>query len=259
MLYVRSVSDAHPATNRFLGVDLSDTSPEEAVREIACACRRGERCTVIPLNPHVATLAMRSPALRHALQTSFVMPDGIGVVMLARLFGLGRMRRVVGTDVMDLLTHHPLLHERGAFFLGGQHGTAKALEDILRSRDPEILINGVFEPPKVESAYDLPEDEMVEAANASGADVVFVALGAPKQEIFISRNRHRLKANCVMAVGASFDLLSGRKMRAPAWMRRAGLEWFFRLLQEPIRLGPRYLLGIPEFLWRALVLRQPIA
>lgn len=134
------------------------------------------------------------------------------------------------------------------YFWGGLPGVPETLVDVLTARYPGLKIAGTFSPP-VASVPDLPDPETVERLNTSGASVVWVGLGSPKQDLWMERYRSALDAPLLIGVGAAFDLLSGGKRQAPRWMQRSGLEWVFRLVQEPGRLARRYLVYNPQFVW----------
>jgi N-acetylglucosaminyldiphosphoundecaprenol N-acetyl-beta-D-mannosaminyltransferase len=133
------------------------------------------------------------------------------------------------------------------FFLGGAEGVAERLAEALRRSCAGLHVVGAVGPPFREPTPD--EDQaLVERLNASGAELVFVALGCPKQERWMASHRARLTAPALLGVGAAFDFHTGRVPQAPRWMMRAGLEWLYRLLQEPRRLWRRYLILNPLFL-----------
>ena len=133
------------------------------------------------------------------------------------------------------------------FFYGGEPGVAERLAELLRRRFPAVQIAGVFSPPfrPLSAAED---DEIVTLISNSSPDVLWVGLGTPKQERWMFEHSHRIKVPVMVSVGAAFDMLSGRRKQAPPWLRDRGLEWLFRLMQEPRRLWRRYLLGGPQFL-----------
>lgn len=185
--------------------------------------------------------------------------DGAPVVGLGRLLGARIPARVAGADLVPALM--PRLAERGArvFLLGGENGVAARAASILRERVPALEVTGVYEPPRC--AVEEMDGEGIAARIAeSRADVLLVALGHPKQERFIDANRELLPVSVAMGVGCVFDLIAGESKRAPGWMQAVGLEWAFRLFQEPGRLLRRY---ITDAAWllpiTAMVLRERLA
>ncbi len=253
LLFVRSDQSVTLATSRFLGLDVCDHPMDVVTRFVTDAIDTGARFTVVPLNPHVYCTALEDPSVAGILKRSLVPLDGFGILLASKLLKQPLQYRFTGTDLMEAMIAQFARDGKSIFLLGGLHGVAHECGEIISRRFPGIRVAGILEPEFVDDAADLREDEIVEAINRSGADALFVALGAPKQEAFLHRNRERINAPVAMTVGASFDFIAQRKQRAPRWMRRRGMEWIFRVLQEPIRLGPRYAFGIPKFFWCALV------
>jgi N-acetylglucosaminyldiphosphoundecaprenol N-acetyl-beta-D-mannosaminyltransferase len=133
------------------------------------------------------------------------------------------------------------------FFYGGENGVPELLATLLKKRFPGLQVVGTFSPPF--RPLTLEEDErIVQIINEAEPDIVWVGLGTPKQELWMAEHRERLKAPVLIGVGAAFDFLSGRKPQAPKWMQRSGLEWLFRLVNEPKRLWKRNLVNNPTFL-----------
>ena len=185
-------------------------------------------------------------------RAAWVAPDGMPLVWFGRLRGVRGMTRVYGPDLMRAvcrLTHgRPIAH----FFYGGSPGVAEELVRRLRQDFPRLRVAGVHCPP----FRPLSEEELGEVAaliNASGADIVWVGLSTPKQERWIASVLELVRAKVLVSVGAAFDFHAGRVRQAPRWVQRAGLEWLFRLSQEPRRLWRRYARNNPMFVWLALL------
>ena len=176
-----------------------------------------------------------------------VYPDGIGVRLAAQMFGNGVEENINGTDLFPLLCQRLAGTSHGIFLLGAREGLAEKVAENMTERYPGITFAGC------QHGYFTAEneDEVVNKINASGASVLLVALGAPQQELWLARNRDRLNVRILMGVGGLFDYYSGRIERAPVWIREIGLEWVWRLLQEPGRMWRRYVIGNPLFLYRA--------
>ena len=175
-----------------------------------------------------------------------ITPDGMPLAWVARLRGFSGVQRVYGPALMlaccDRFREHGTRH----YLYGGAEGVPELLSQRLQSRFPGIRIVGAYSPPFRALT---PEEEAldVERINESGADIVWVGLGAPKQDYWMAKNVGRVQAPVLVGVGAAFDFHAGLKRQAPRWMRESGLEWLFRLLSEPRRLGKRYLIGNPRF------------
>ena len=174
---------------------------------------------------------------------------------MGRLSG-HRVERVYGPDVMLALCKRGVPLGYRHFFYGGAEGVADELATRLKAMYPGLLVSGTRTPP-FRPLTPSEEREVVEQINSSGADVVWVGLGAPKQDYWVARFRPMLEAPVLLAVGAAFDFHTGRVRQAPRWMQRVGLEWLFRLTQDPRRLWRRYVIGNPRFVF--LVLRQVLS
>ena len=210
------------------------------------------------VNPACVNIAAGQRGYRRALaRAALVLPDGIGTKIAADLLGTPLKQNVNGTDLFPRLCDR--LEARGArlFLLGGQPEVVQRVADVVRARWPAIHLVGVRDG----FFTTAQEGEVAAQVRASGADIMLVARGVPMQDIFIDRYLHHFGVKVSVGVGGLFDFVSGRISRAPRWMREAGLEWIWRLLQEPGRMWRRYLIGNFTFLARVLLqrlrLRQP--
>jgi N-acetylglucosaminyldiphosphoundecaprenol N-acetyl-beta-D-mannosaminyltransferase len=191
---------------------------------------------------------LRSSAeFRRAYQNAtIVVADGMPLVWAARLQGTPLPGRVAGSDLIHSLSRAAAAHGRRIYLLGGNPGAADAAAERLCTAAPGLVVAGTDCPPFGFDRDPALMQALRERVAASGADVVFVALGAPKQELLIGAIRDALPRAFWIGVGISFSFVSGEVRRAPSWMRRVGLEWVHRLWQEPRRLARRYLLhGVP--------------
>lgn len=171
--------------------------------------------------------------------SSLNVPDGAPVVWLARLLGHHVPERVAGADLAPMLVRDAAEAGVGVFLLGGEGGAAAAAAERWQATIPGVRIAGWYEPPRT-SVDRMDHDEIIGRIADSGARVLLVALGHPKQELWIHRNRDRLPVSIAIGVGQVLDLVAGRARRAPAWMQEAGLEWLYRMAKEPRRLAGRY-------------------
>lgn len=191
---------------------------------------------------HGVTESRRDPHFRAALGAAgMVVPDGMPLVWLGRLNGHPLRRRVYGPELM--LEFCRATAGRGVrhFFYGGAPGVADDLAARMASRFPGLVVAGTYCPPFRPLTAEEDAD-VVARINGSGADVVWVGLSTPKQERWMYEHRDTLRVPVMVGVGAAFDMHSGRLKQAPEWMRENGLEWFYRLVQEPRRLWRRYIL-----------------
>jgi N-acetylglucosaminyldiphosphoundecaprenol N-acetyl-beta-D-mannosaminyltransferase len=182
-------------------------------------------------------------------------PDGMAVVWWLRWHGQRQVERVYGPDLMLAVCQRSLETGWRHYFFGGGPGVAVDLARRLQARFPGLQVAGVCSPPF--GPLSAEEDRAItEQIVTSKADIVWVGLGAPRQEIWMSDHVGRVGAPVLVGVGAAFDFLSGHKRQAPRWIQRSGFEWLFRLVSEPRRLWRRYLLGYPRFValvtWQAL-------
>jgi N-acetylglucosaminyldiphosphoundecaprenol N-acetyl-beta-D-mannosaminyltransferase len=198
-------------------------------------------------NVHSVMTSRKDAAVRAALLSADVVtPDGMPLVWILRRRGQPAQERVYGPDLMALALPHGVARGWRHFLFGTTDETLDRLETSAEQLAPGVQIVGRFAPPF--RPFTQAEDEhIVEAIRASGANVVWVGLGMPKQELWIQRVRDRLPGVSLLAVGAAFDLLSGTVPQAPDWVQKRGLEWAYRLWREPRRLWRRYLFNNPAF------------
>ena len=196
-------------------------------------------CTV---NPEFIMIAQNDPIFFAILQRAAIcLPDGVGLLWAGRHLGAPLPQRVTGSDGLPYIARHAA--ERGwkLFFLGAAPGVAEKAAVILRERYPGLQVAGTHGGSPAEDE----EDHIVDLVNRSGADILFVAYGAPAQDKWIARNLPRLQVSMAMGVGGSLDFIAGVIPRAPDWMRQRGLEWLYRLLRQPWRW--RRMLRLPRF------------
>lgn len=184
-------------------------------------------------------------------KAGMVTPDGMPMVWANHLQGHKHVTRVYGPDLM--LAVCDVSQERGwkHFFYGGAEGVPELLKEKLTERFPQLQVVGTYSPPfmPLEELISGEEDAKVcQMIDDSGADFVWVGLSTPKQEKWMSAHIGKIKAPVMVGVGAAFDFHTGRKEQAPKWMQKSGLEWLFRLVTEPRRLGKRYLINNPKFI-----------
>jgi N-acetylglucosaminyldiphosphoundecaprenol N-acetyl-beta-D-mannosaminyltransferase len=202
---------------------------------------------VVTVNPEMLIIARQDPNFRHILQRAdLCVPDGVGLLWAAKRQGTPLPQRVTGSDGLPIIAARAA--ERGwrLFFLGAAEGVADKAAEILRQRHPELQIVGTYSG----SPAPAEEDAIVERVNASGADLLFVAYGAPEQDKWIARNLPRLQVKMALGAGGSLDFVAGVLPRAPLWMQRLGLEWLFRLYLQPWRI--RRMLRLPRFVLAVL-------
>lgn len=233
-----------------LGVGVSAITMDDALHHIERWIEADAREYVCITTVHGIMESRRDPALRQVMNSSgLTTPDGMPLVWLAHRAGHARVTRVYGPDL--LLEMSALAAEKGYrfFFYGGAEGVPEELATKLAARFPGLDVVGCLSPPF--GALSPEEDEeIVGTINAAKPDMVWVGLSTPKQEHWMAGHVGRVDAKVMVGVGAAFDFHSGRKRQAPSWMQRSGLEWLFRLMQEPRRLGRRYVVYNSQFLYQ---------
>jgi N-acetylglucosaminyldiphosphoundecaprenol N-acetyl-beta-D-mannosaminyltransferase len=235
-----------------LGVEVSAINMDDALDVIDGWITSGEHQYVCVTGVHGVMESQRDPALRRIHNAAgLVTPDGMPLVWLSRVHGQRRTTRVYGPDLMLALCERSIATGYRHFFYGGGEGVAERLVQRLERRFPGLTVAGVHTPPFRTLTED-ERDETVQRINETKPDIVWVGLGTPKQEHWMAQHVQRLTASALIGVGAAFDFHAGVKAQAPRWMQRNGLEWLFRLASEPRRLGRRYLVNNPTFVWMTL-------
>ena len=235
------------ASQEVLGIPLALTDYTRTLDWIDTAVRRGARAYICVAAVHTVMACQEDPELRDAvLAADFTVPDGQPLVWAMNLLGHSLPNRVYGPDLMARACERATRTGQSFYLYGGREASLRRLGEELPRRYPGLLVAGTrFAPFR-----DLDEDEAAQIAaeiNGSGADVVWVGLGVPLQEKWMAQMRARLEAPVLVGVGAAFDFHAGIKRQAPDRMQSLGLEWVFRLSQEPRRLFKRYARYNPRF------------
>jgi len=243
-----------PADGRLniLGVPIDATTFDgmlESIAEwIASADRLHQICTV---SPEFVMIAQDDPDFMQVLRTAdLCVADGVGLLFAARYLGQPLPERVTGSDGVPLIAERAAREGWKLFLLGAGPGVAEQAAARLVARYPGLQVVGTY----AGSPSSDEEDAIIAQVNASGADILLVAYGAPRQDLWIARNRARLKVYVAMGVGGTFDFIAGVVPRAPRWVRRVALEWRYRLYKQPWRW--RRMLRLPRFVWAVLRYRE---
>jgi N-acetylglucosaminyldiphosphoundecaprenol N-acetyl-beta-D-mannosaminyltransferase len=229
---------------------LSMSQTVAAVREmIACGATHQHVC----LNAAKVVELERSPELARVIDAcDLVSVDGQAVVWASRLLGQQVPERVAGIDLFERLLGEAAAAGLGVYLLGAHAETVGLVKTRAEARFPGLRVVGArdgYWPPEEEAA-------VVQEVAASGAAMLFLAVPSPRKELFLEQHGEALGVPFLMGVGGSFDVFAGRTRRAPAWMQRAGLEWFYRFAQEPRRMARRYLVGNSAFVLLTLRARN---
>jgi exopolysaccharide biosynthesis WecB/TagA/CpsF family protein len=248
------VSTAIPPKREVLGVGISRATPLEIASTLRARIERRERpITISSVNVHTFTEALRDPAYGRVLRgATITWVDGVPIRWILRAGGDPLPPpRIHGSDFMELILKE--LPEARHFFFGSTPETLSLLEESLKSRFPAIRIAGMVSPPFRKRAQ-REDAATLDRINSSGADILWVGLGAPKQEQWLHLNADGLSIPVSVAIGAAFDIQAGRYSRAPSGWQKLGLEWAWRLAQDPGRLWRRYFSTNGYFL--SLLLRE---
>ncbi|WP_299409060.1 WecB/TagA/CpsF family glycosyltransferase [Acaryochloris sp. IP29b_bin.148] len=202
-------------------------------------------------NTHMLVEAYQRPSFGDVLKSAdMVTPDGMPLVWMLKWMGVQTQDRVAGLDLMQGLCQQASEQKVSIFFLGSQSQILQKMKHRLAQEFPGLLIAGM-EPLPFRPLTPAEDQALIQQVNASGAGLVMIALGCPKQEHWMAVHKNRIKA-VMIGLGGAFPVYAGLHRRAPAWMRTMGLEWFYRLIQEPRRLWARYATTIPVFIYLAL-------
>ncbi len=221
----------------------------EAIDAIEDLVRRGKGGMVFTPNVDHIVVAEEDAAFRAAYaRADLALVDGTPVVWAARLLGSPLPEKISGSDLIRPLAERAAARGWRVYFLGGRPGVALEAKSILEREYPGLQVVGTSAP-MIDLSKDISEQrEAIEAIRDARPDLLFLALGAPKQEIFAHRIRAVVGPVVMLGIGASLDFVTGAAKRSPTWMSALGIEWIYRLAQEPDRLWKRYLLRDPKFL-----------
>ena len=231
-----------------LGVGFDNVTMAEALDTARALLQRPEASYCVTPNAEMAYEALHDESFRAILnEASLVLPDGAGVVLGAKILKTPLKEKVAGIDFAANLLG--VLEETGGrlYLLGGKPGIAEQAAENMKKTYPKLCICGTAD------GYFKDEAPVIARINEARADVVFVCLGAPKQERFMVQHRQELHVHLMAGLGGSLDAFAGTVQRAPAWMIRLNLEWLYRLIREPKRF--RRMLRLPKYLWAVMLKR----
>jgi N-acetylglucosaminyldiphosphoundecaprenol N-acetyl-beta-D-mannosaminyltransferase len=236
-------------TREILGLPIAMTDYEQAMDVMDGMVARRERGYICAVAVHAVMVAQRDAEMKEALTGStLTVPDGMPLVWAANALGENLPNRVYGPELMRRYSQRCATQGHRVWLYGGRdQGHLVQLALRLRQRHAGIRIVGGYAPPFRPLTVE-EEDAIAEQINRAKPDVLWVGIGVPKQEKWMARMRHKLDVPVMAAVGAAFDFHAGRISQAPPWMQDRGLEWIYRIAQEPRRLLPRYLYYNPAFM-----------
>jgi N-acetylglucosaminyldiphosphoundecaprenol N-acetyl-beta-D-mannosaminyltransferase len=242
-------NQSSPNKENYLGVNVSPYSYEEIIADIKKRMSAGQQSTLIAVNPEKVIAAQQNAELRDLINSStYQIPDGVGILLASKLKGGNINSRVTGVDMMDRLIRFAAEENHKVFLYGAKEEVVAEAKRKLEEKYPTLNISGY------ENGYIKDNNELVRKINDSQAELLFVAMGSPKQELWIRENMPKLHTVKVFqGVGGSFDVFAGHVQRAPEVFRKSGTEWLFRLAKEPKRFKRQ--LALPKFLAKILFSR----
>lgn len=236
-------------TANILGVNFHAITLDEAIDSAMERIRNKQKGYVVTPNSEIVYLCHKEKSLSKLINKAcLVLPDGIGIVYAAKILRQPVRCKVAGVDFAEHLLERMARENRSVFLLGAKPGVAEQAAKNLQRKYSGLIVNGC------QDGYFTDNQQAIEAINAAGgADVVFVCLGAPKQEYFMNAHQQEIQATLLCGLGGSLDVFAGTVQRAPSIFIRLGLEWFYRLLKEPQRIGR--MMSLPKFLLLAIKAR----
>lgn len=236
-----------------MGCQIDNLTMEETLKTIEDFIHSGKPHQHVVVNVDKLVKAERDPELRRIInECALINADGMPVVWASRLLGKGLKERVAGVDLFEALMKRSAEKGWRVFLLGAKEDVVSGVKNLYEKKYSGLPVVGY------RNGYWKPEEEtgVVEQIKTARADLLFVAISSPKKEQFLGRYQAEMKIPFAMGVGGTFDVAVGKVKRAPIWMQKAGLEWFYRFLQEPRRMFKRYFIDDMGFFW--LLLKEAV-
>ena len=225
-----------------LGVQVNTENYDELIPKVFRNIEDKKKSLVVAINPEKLMKAKEDPGLKALLnRAEFQIPDGIGVIIASKLKKGSISSRITGIDMMDRIVREAARTGRAVFLYGAKPGVANKAAQQLKQTYPDLIVAGT------QDGYESDTSKVLETINKAKPDILFVAMGSPKQEQWIEQHRDNLYPTLYQGVGGSFDVLAGNVKRAPAAFQKMGAEWLYRLLKEPSRLKRQ--MNLPKFLF----------
>jgi len=225
-----------------LGVEVNTENYDELIPKVFRNIEDKKKSLVVAINPEKLMKAKEDPELKALLnRAEFQIPDGIGVIIASKLKKGSISSRITGIDMMDRIVREAARTGRAVFLYGAKPGVANKAAQQLKQTYPDLIVAGT------QDGYESDSSKVLDTINKAQPDILFVAMGSPKQEQWIEQHRDNLYPMLYQGVGGSFDVLAGNVKRAPAAFQRLGAEWLYRLLKEPSRLKRQ--MNLPKFLF----------
>lgn len=230
---------------QILGVNVNMENEQELMQLINADIVEGRKSRIVAINPEKVMMASKSAELMELLnESTYQIPDGIGISVASRLRGGEIKGRVTGIGMMDALLQLANKNSYRIFMYGAKKETVELAAATIQQKYPNLIIAGLLD------GYEKDKNKIVRTINAVKPHILFVALGSPKQELFIREHMELLDVNIFQGVGGSFDVYSGTVKRAPSVFQKTGTEWLFRLASQPSRIKRQ--IALPQFLFKAI-------
>ena len=234
---------------QILGVNVLVINYDELRQSVVKNIKNNKKTFIVAINPEKILKARKNENLKELLnRANYPIADGIGVVLASKIRRGKIRKRITGVDSMDMLCQ--TANEKGykVFLYGAKEEVVNSAKNNLIKKYPKMNIVGTI------NGYEKDQEKIIELINKSKADIIFVALGSPQQEEWINANMDKLCPKVFQGVGGAFDVISGKTKRAPKWIQKIGLEWFYRLIKEPKRIFRQ--IKLLKFLFLSLFYRQ---
>ncbi|PKM42109.1 MAG: glycosyltransferase [Firmicutes bacterium HGW-Firmicutes-8] len=232
-----------------LGVEIDNLSLEEVLGAVDRYLKKGDPSLIVTANPEIIMLAREDASFRACLdEAQTVVADGIGIIIASRLLGTPLKQRVAGIDLVTALFEQAAKKKYRFYFVGAKPGVAERAAANIKDSYPGIEIVGI------QHGYFQEDAAIIEDIAQKKPDILLVALGMGKQEKWIKKRIQKIGVPVSIGVGGSFDVFAGEARRAPVWMQKAGLEWLYRLLKQPSRIGR--MMKLPVFLLAVLASKK---
>ncbi|WP_100334250.1 WecB/TagA/CpsF family glycosyltransferase [Bacillus alkalisoli] len=232
-------------TEQVLDVNVTSLNYDQLISSVNQKIMGNEQANIIAINPEKIMTLQKDQKLKNLINSAtFTIPDGIGIVFASKLNNGKISSRITGVDLFIRLLELANEKQYKIFLYGAKKQVVEKAVGNIEKKYPNLTVAGY------KDGYVKDQNELIEEINQSGAQLLFVALGSPRQEYWIEENKSKLNVNIFQGVGGSFDVISGEVKRAPFLFRKTGLEWFYRLLSQPKRL--RRQLALPKFLIKVL-------
>ncbi len=229
---------------KFAGIEIDNLTIQEAIDEIEALIKKGKSSYIVTPNAAQLVLLQKDKEFKKVYESAHLaLPDGMSVIWASKILGAPLQARITGTELLFSLLGTSCKKNYKIFLLGGGKQIIEEVNKNLQLKFPNLQIVGN------QHGYFSDDREIIEKINKTQADILFIGLGFPKQEKWIYHNLDQLSIKVAVCIGGVFDVVAGKTKRAPEWMQKAGIEWFFRLIQEPQRLWKRYLVGNIIFIW----------